>query len=389
MQKLERSRIELYIGIAIGILLAVLPMTWWLRILGLLAVEVLAVDLSFRSPLMFNTHVGIKIGTVLSVLFILAAASWNTIRSEYRADHPIATVDSPGPQIQQPQPRIVPLPPPTPTSKPQIQILYQNADLNGQTIVSGGREDVVNGLIIPTFQIKNAGNRPTASLSVRLYLSEGGARWDGPWQPVTSNDHKLPAAYYWGGQIQVSPGEPWDTPSFIAQKGKGEPWSSTILGKVEVFYGALHPAIADFAIVVVARGHGDGLTPGVFPNRHMRTDQAEALAIWLDQISTLHSVKILASMQDAEAWDYAADFVRAVRQAKRVKLVGDGMFDNPPPGYSGLGILLGQEEDWRTAFAAEVDAAFARAQLRVHARGVKPAIPGGEIDIVIGFNDGT
>lgn len=133
----------------------------------------------------------------------------------------------------------------------RIQILYKNAEFNGHTIVSGGRQGVVNGLVIPTFQIKSAeGNQPITSLSVRLYLSEGGARWDGPWLPTESDDQKFPAEYYWGIQFPVSSGEPWNTPSFVAQRGRGEPWSHMVFGKMNVFYGISRPETVSFAICV-------------------------------------------------------------------------------------------------------------------------------------------
>jgi hypothetical protein len=147
-----------------------------------------------------------------------------------------------------------------------------------------------------------------------------------------------------------------------------------------------------FAGFIIDRGYRtklrqDQQARAVFPNRHLRTDQAEALGLFLDKIQGLHQVKILASQRDGEAWDYAADFVRVVKRTKRLTLVGGGMFDTDIP-IGGIALYLGHGEDWQKAFAAELDAAFARAQIRVHGRGVSPQTPNGQADVLIGFNDG-
>lgn len=68
-----RSSVEAYAGIGIGILLAVLPMTWWLKALSVLVLAGIVTDLSFRSP--WTSNFG-KSRIVLCVVAI-AVISWN------------------------------------------------------------------------------------------------------------------------------------------------------------------------------------------------------------------------------------------------------------------------------------------------------------------------
>ena len=88
-------------------------------------------------------------------------------------------------------------------------------------------------------------------------------------------------------------------------------------------------------------------------------------------------------MESEDVWATAA---RPCDQAKRVRLVGDGIFDNLH-SEAILEQAFWSGENWRTFFAVELEAPLTRARLRVHARGVDPAVPAGEIDLIIGFND--
>ena len=54
-------------------------------------------------------------------------------------------------------------------------------------------------------------------------------------------------------------------------------------------------------------------------------------------------------------------------------------------GRDGLTILFGQPDDWKRATAEQLDAAFARAQIRIQGRGVKPNLPGGEMILQVGW----
>lgn len=48
--KLEPASLEAYAGIGIGIMLWALPITWWLKGIGILIVTGLLTDVAFRSP---------------------------------------------------------------------------------------------------------------------------------------------------------------------------------------------------------------------------------------------------------------------------------------------------------------------------------------------------
>ena len=52
------------------------------------------------------------------------------------------------------------------------------------------------------------------------------------------------------------------------------------------------------------------------------------------------------------------------------------------------GVILGQPDDWNKAFANELEAAFAKALVPIAGRGTGSGIPNGQIDLIVGFNDG-
>jgi hypothetical protein len=129
------------------------------------------------------------------------------------------------------------------TTDPTVS--FGNKDLNNQTIDTQGRKDVLNGLVVPAFQIKS--RKGVAVLGIRLYLSEGDARWDGPWQPTPSDEGDFSVEFYLGG-FYVSRQETWNTPSFVAQRNKGIPWDREIRARIKVYYGASAPVVRDFKL---------------------------------------------------------------------------------------------------------------------------------------------
>jgi hypothetical protein len=141
----------------------------------------------------------------------------------------------------------------SPANNPSLVVLYGNKKLDGQTIVTGGRAGVLNGLVIPAFQIKSTKN--VTMFGVRLYLSEGDGRWDGPWEPTPSDEDAFPAEFYWGAGFQLNSQETWNTPAFTAQRSKGIPWGRTIKARIKIYYGASAPLTVDFTL------HNNETTP--------------------------------------------------------------------------------------------------------------------------------
>jgi pimeloyl-ACP methyl ester carboxylesterase len=132
------------------------------------------------------------------------------------------------------------------TSHPAIKILHANKDLQGRLINTSGRSDVLNGLVIPAFQLQ--ADQLVRILSVRLYLSEGDARWNGPWEPTRSDEEQFPIEFFWAARMEISPHETWNTPEFIVQRNRGKPFSRKLSARIKVFYGADKPAVADFTL---------------------------------------------------------------------------------------------------------------------------------------------
>jgi multisubunit Na+/H+ antiporter MnhB subunit len=126
-----------------------------------------------------------------------------------------------------------------------LTVSFGNKDLNNKTIDTQGRKDVVNGLVIPAFQVKST--KGVAVLGIRLYLSEGDARWDGPWQPTPSDEGDFSVEFYLDG-FYVNRQETWNTPSFVAQRNKGIPWDHIIKARIKIYYGASAPVVKDFKL---------------------------------------------------------------------------------------------------------------------------------------------
>ena len=127
-------------------------------------------------------------------------------------------------------------------------------------------------------------------------------------------------------------------------------------------------------------------TATMFPRRRLLPDQEESLAISLASITFVHAVKIEASNRDPEAWEYATDFERAFKRAGWT-IVSNGVF-NSGNGGAGIAVLFAGPNDWKTSYGDQLDAAFARAQLRIWGRGVDPALPVNQIELSVGYNAG-
>jgi hypothetical protein len=131
--------------------------------------------------------------------------------------------------------------PPKPDAR--LQILYENAILNGRTISIPGSDP--KAIRLSEFQVKNSGGGATATVSGRLYLSTT-ATSASIWQPTTSDDPRFPMVFFFGGAIPISPQETWNLPAFVAQSTTDikEP----VAARLKVFYGADRPVETDFVI---------------------------------------------------------------------------------------------------------------------------------------------
>ena len=84
---MERATLEAYAGIAIGIMIWVLPATWWLKSVGLMVMFCLLVDISFRSPYTYNWSIKSKIIASIIGGFIMGSIGYNPINDQYIQDH--------------------------------------------------------------------------------------------------------------------------------------------------------------------------------------------------------------------------------------------------------------------------------------------------------------
>jgi hypothetical protein len=85
--KLERSSVEAYAAIAIGIALAVIHMTWQWKVAAFAVLAFLFVDLAWRSPWTYQWSKRYKsIGAAIS-LFIVGCIGYNPIVDQYVEDH--------------------------------------------------------------------------------------------------------------------------------------------------------------------------------------------------------------------------------------------------------------------------------------------------------------
>jgi hypothetical protein len=81
--RLSRSSFETYVGLGTGIILAVLPMTWWLRIALFALLDAMCADVCWRSPV---SHGWPKKAKGLAVIVFCGWISWvgyGNIRNSY------------------------------------------------------------------------------------------------------------------------------------------------------------------------------------------------------------------------------------------------------------------------------------------------------------------
>jgi hypothetical protein len=84
--KLGRSSIEAYAGIGIGIVLAVQPMTWWLRVALFAILVFVCGDFCWRSPFTYKWNVIVKGGLCVAIAAWLGYVGWGNIRAAYQDD---------------------------------------------------------------------------------------------------------------------------------------------------------------------------------------------------------------------------------------------------------------------------------------------------------------
>lgn len=91
--RLEKSSIEAYAGITLGILLAVLHMTWWLRALLWVVLCLISADIAWRAPLVASWPQKIRLLLMLAALSLVSWCGWCNVREQIRADRqPISAI---------------------------------------------------------------------------------------------------------------------------------------------------------------------------------------------------------------------------------------------------------------------------------------------------------
>jgi hypothetical protein len=83
-EPLTRSSVEAYAGLAIGITLAVFPMTWWLRIPMFAILAYLSLDFCLRSPFTYKWNGGAKGLIGLACASWIVWAAYGNIKTAYR-----------------------------------------------------------------------------------------------------------------------------------------------------------------------------------------------------------------------------------------------------------------------------------------------------------------
>ncbi len=80
---LSRSSLEAYTGIAVGVMLGVFPVTWWMRILMFLILETVAVDFVMRSPFTIKWWKFVKYALCIAVVMLLGFVAINNVQDAY------------------------------------------------------------------------------------------------------------------------------------------------------------------------------------------------------------------------------------------------------------------------------------------------------------------
>lgn len=86
-RKLERSSVEAYAAIAIGIAVAVIHMTWQWKVAAFAVMAILFVDLGLRSPWTYRWSWRYKIAAAAIGVFIVGSVGFNPVVEQYREDH--------------------------------------------------------------------------------------------------------------------------------------------------------------------------------------------------------------------------------------------------------------------------------------------------------------
>lgn len=81
---LSRSSIEAYVGIAIGIILGVLPMTWWIRIILFAVLAFVCGDFIWRSPVTYRWRKFLKGPLASVVVLYIGWVGWGNVRKAYQ-----------------------------------------------------------------------------------------------------------------------------------------------------------------------------------------------------------------------------------------------------------------------------------------------------------------
>lgn len=82
--KLSRGSQEAYIGIAIGIVLAVVPMTWWLRLILFVILEAICMDPCWRSEITYKRNRLVKGILCIGFSYFIISAAWGNVNRAYK-----------------------------------------------------------------------------------------------------------------------------------------------------------------------------------------------------------------------------------------------------------------------------------------------------------------
>jgi hypothetical protein len=89
---LSRSSLEAYSFGILTILLTVVPMTWWLRGMGLLCLIPIMLDLTWRSPHTINIRKRNKLLMCIAAVALVTLIGIAILPAEYKKEHPVPRV---------------------------------------------------------------------------------------------------------------------------------------------------------------------------------------------------------------------------------------------------------------------------------------------------------
>jgi hypothetical protein len=102
----ERFRLEFYASAILAILLLVLPMTWYIKCIFLVAIAAMVSDLAWNSPVAMRWSRSRKSLRWGAAVVVLALVGWVSIRTQYREDtkqrlrEPMAQILAQGAKLQ-------------------------------------------------------------------------------------------------------------------------------------------------------------------------------------------------------------------------------------------------------------------------------------------------